>query len=472
MIDHLESVLYTISTNYTAITTATPITLPSHVSRSLNNDLRYVTGTILPGLELLFLESRNCVEYRVVQDLYPAFVKRQLALASTASLASHVRMPEAEYPGLGSAFCITDSQDRDRIRWASDDFAALLGRTPDEVIHGNVATLQGSMDPESSLRMQHAMSRDQECVELVVSRGKDGEPFWNLIYLRPLPGLAGQPRCTLHCYINVSDRIRSSADVLKLLGNGYLGPETASTRSSTGSALSGRSPRSPTPVDQGDEARPSSRGERRGPSRSRSSRRLWNSWRKPPAPHQGPQQTSHNNRSDSALAAPGVHFPEPSLPPLTEGTVPTSPQPQATNMITVYSRILLLKHQPGVKPKLLVSHVSPDALELLNPTITADTILDKDIFKVLSEEGRSPSVTRSFKSSVRKGVLNVGERVTAEIVLGEMRSRKGSVISLGWYSDGSKKEGRRGAMHINCFWTPLREEAGVEWVVLVLVPVG
>lgn len=466
VIDHLESVLYTISSNYTSITSATPIHLPSQVSRSLHNDLRCVTGSIVPGLENLFLESRSCVEQRVVKDLYPAFVKHQLARATTVSLASHPRLPEADYPGLGSAYCITDTQSEDRIRYASGEFAQLLGRTRDNIIHENIATLQGCTNPAASFHMRQAMSKREECAELVISYREDGEPFWNLVYMCPLPDATESGRYCLHSYINVSDKIKTSSDVLKILGNDYLTADTSSGRSSTGSAASVGSRRSNTSRDRSVEGRSSSRDRERDSSRGRSSLRLFNSFRK----SQEPNPLSHHNQSDSALAGPFA-FPEPPLPRLSED-YPPSPAPRL-GAPTAYSRFLLLKHQTGVKPKLLISHASPGACELLDPTLTADAILDKDVFKVMAHQARSPSVNKSFKSSVRQGVLKAGERVTAEMFLPLQRGRKGSVVSLGRSSDVSNRErGRRGMAQVNCYWTPLRGEKGVEWVVLVMIPAG
>lgn len=425
-------------------------------------------GTILPGLDALFLESRNCVEQRVLKDLYPAFVKYKLALATTASLASPSRVPEDEYPGLASAFCITDAQDRDRIQYASDDFGALLGRSHDEIIHRNVAALHGATDPEAALCVKHAMSKERECAELVVGHRKDGEAFWNLVYVYPIPSQTGaRRRCCLHSYTSVSDKIKSSTDILKLLGNETFKAEIASKRSSMGSARSGRSgrSRSSTSGDQSDDGRTSSWDKDTDRSRSRSALRFFNPFRRPV----NVPPASQHNRSDSALAGPGG-FPEPPLLRFCEDRVPSSPQPEIE---AACGRLLLLRHQAGVKPKLLVSFASPSALEILNPTITLESIQDKDIFKVLSEEARSPSVTKSFRSYIRKGVLKAGERVTSEMLLGETRMRTGSVISLpkssGWCSDGGRKE-RRGPMQLNCFWTPLKGDKAVEWVVLVLVP--
>lgn len=397
-------------------------------------------------------------------------MKHKLALATTASLASNLRMPEAEYPGLASAFCVTDGQDRDRIKYASDDFAALLGRSRDEVIDGNVATLQGATNPKAALRMQQCMTKERECLELVVSHRKDGEAFWNLVYICPIPNPAGVRRYCLHAYLNVSDRIRSSADVLKLLANDTFKTDGASGRLSTGSAPSARTgrSRSTTPVDLSDDGQTSSQGKGGSRSRSRSSRRLFNPFRKPA---NVTPQTSHPDKSDNALVGPGG-FPEPPLPPLSESSIPSSPQPDRDSAC---SRIMLLKHHPGVKPKMLIAYASPSALDIVSPTVTLESILDRDVFKVLSEEARSPSVTKSFKSLIRKGVLKAGERVTAEMLLGETRGRKGSVISLprtsGWSSDGARKE-TRGPIQINCFWTPLRGGGAVDWVVLVMVPMA
>lgn len=407
-----------------------------------------------------------------MKDLYPAFVRNKLALATTASLASNIRMPGVEYPGLASAFCITDAQYRDRIKFASDDFGALLGRDRDEVIHGNVATLLGATNAKAALRMQHCMSKERESLDLVVSYRKDGEAFWNLVYICPIPNPAGVRRSCLHAYINVSDRIKSSADVLRLLGNDTFKTDAFSGRSSTASVRSARSgrARSTTPVDQSDDGQSSSSQRKSSRSRSRSSRRLFNPFRKS-APSPNHPQTSHANRSDTWLAYAGG-FAEPPLPRLSEDSVPSSPRPDTDSAC---SRILLLKHNTGVKPKMNVSYASPSALDILNPTIAPKSILDKDVFKVISEDARSPSVTRSFKSLIRKRVLKEGERVTAEILLGEVRGRNRSVISLsktsGWGSDGSRKE-TRASTRISCFWTPLKGEKAVEWVVLVLVPVA
>lgn len=456
--------LYTISSNYTSVTSATPIPLPNQVFRSLQNDLRYVTGSILPGLENLFLESRSCVEQRVVKDIYPAFVKHQLARVTTTSLASHPRLPEADYPGLGSAFCITDSHSEDRIKYSSDEFAKLLGRTRDDITNQNIATLQGCTNPAASFRMRQAMSKREECTDLFVSYRGDGRPFWNLVYICPLPHATESGRYCLHSYVNVSDKTKTSSDVLKLLGNDCLTADVSSERSSTGSAASVGSRRSNTSRDRRNDGRSSSQDKERDSSRNR--HRLFNSfWRTPEPP-----ALSQENESDSALAGPFA-FPEPPIPQLS-GEFPPSPtlRPGAA---TAYNRLLVLKHQTGIKPKLLISHASPGACELLEPTLTAEVILNKDVFKVMAQQARSPSITKSFKSSIRHGVLRAGERVTAEMLLPLQRGRKMSVASMGWSSDGgSSQRGRRGMAQVNCYWTPLGGEKGVEWVVLVMIPAG
>lgn len=443
------------------MTSATPIPLPNQVFRSLHNDLRYVTGSILPGLENLFLESRSCVEQRVVRDLYPAFVKHQLARSTMTSLASHPRLPETDYPGLGSAYCITDSQNEDRIKYASDEFAQVLGRTRENIMHENISTLQGCTNPAASFHMRQAISKREECTELVISYREDGHPFWNLVYICPLPNATESGKYCLHSYVNVSDKIKTSSDVLKLLGNDYLTPDMSSGRSSTGSAGSVGSRRSNTSRDRNDDGRSSSRDRERDSSRTR---RLFNSFRKA----QEPPALTHNSESDSALAGPFA-FPEPPLPQLSD-EVPPIPMPRM-EAATAYGRLLLLRHLTGVKPKLLISHASPGACELMDPALTADAIMDKDVFKVMANHARSPSVTKSFKSSIRQGVLKSGERVTAEMLLPLQRGRKGSVASMGWGSEGGNNQrGRRGMGQVNCYWTPLRGEKGVEWVVLVMIP--
>ncbi|SPN98477.1 uncharacterized protein DNG_01522 [Cephalotrichum gorgonifer] len=456
-VEQLSAVLSNITTHYTSPITATfPVQLPSQVSRSLSADLKHVIGGILPGLENLFLESASCVEQRVFRDVYPAFVKHQLASATTTSLGWNVRLPDVEYPGLGSAFCMTDvNLGENNIKYASDEFISITGCTRDKIVQANDLSLQEYMtDPETSRRIRRAISRKEECVELVVNRRGDGELYWNLAYLCPLPDSSGTPRYYLHSYINLSDRIRTPSDAMQVLGGGSTRWDAPSDGSPE---LAPYRRRASTPFDQSDEGRGQARSRERDIARSRSSRRMFKPFRKA-ADLSGLAHT----RSESALSGSST-LTENTLPPLSEHDTLSHTPPEVK---TAHSRFLLLRHEEGIKPKLVVSHATPSALELLNPALTTEAVLDRDVFKVLAEQAHCPSITKSFKGMVRDG-LSEGRRVTAELSFAAPRSRKGSVISLG----GSRAEvGRRGMVQVNSFWTPLRGEGRVEWVVLVLVP--
>ena len=218
-----------ISTNFTSIAAASPLNLPPQLSRSLNADVKHISRSILPGLEMLFADAKAHVEQRVMKEIYPEFVKHQLSICMKSFLSGDRATTTTfnfEYPGLGDAFCLTDPYKADNpIVYASDGFVNATGYSRSEIIPRNCRFLQGpSTDGASVHRLREAIGKSEERVELILNYRKDGQPFWNLLFVCPLKGPNGKVRFNLGGQINVSESIGSHKDVLRILNGDPTGP--------------------------------------------------------------------------------------------------------------------------------------------------------------------------------------------------------------------------------------------------------
>ena len=204
------------------------------LSKHLNTDIKNVTTSILPGLEVLFLEARCFIEDRVYRDVYSGFVRYQLGLTARLSLASkpsgnpaYTTSPRnwppvpSDFLGLGDCFCITDSLLGDnRISHSSDGFINLTGYSRQEVTR-NCRFLQGPQtDMEAVSRLRDGIKRNEEVVELLLNYRKDGQPFWNLLWVAPLYDSSGKARFHLGGQINVSENVDCNKDILRVLNAG------------------------------------------------------------------------------------------------------------------------------------------------------------------------------------------------------------------------------------------------------------
>lgn len=234
-LETVTSLLSQISTSYTSYAATTPLPFPSLLTKSLNADIKNVTTSVLPGLEILFLEARCFIEQKVWREIYPSFVRYQLSLSLQLSLASKQGLTatvpaydsyvstSGEFPGLGDAFCITDTLLGDnRITHASDGFNQVTGYSRHEIMR-NCRFLQGPQTDRDTLnRLRDAVQKRQEIVELILNYRKDGQPFWNLLYIAPLRDSTGNVRYFLGGQINVSDTISNSKDILRVLNAGAI----------------------------------------------------------------------------------------------------------------------------------------------------------------------------------------------------------------------------------------------------------
>ncbi len=131
------------------------------------------------------------------------------------ALADH----RERYQGLGDCFCMTDPSKADNpILYASDGFISVTGYSRKDIIPRNCRFLQGELtDPSATRRLRASIDNCEETVELLLNYRKNGDPFWNLLYVSPLFNERGEVSFFLGGQINCSTTIHSCTDVLRVL---------------------------------------------------------------------------------------------------------------------------------------------------------------------------------------------------------------------------------------------------------------
>ena len=72
-------------------------------------------------------------------------------------------------------------------------------------------------DPQATRRLRESIDNCEETIELLLNYRKNGDPFWNLLYVSPLLDENGEVVFFLGGQINCSTTIHSCTDVLKVL---------------------------------------------------------------------------------------------------------------------------------------------------------------------------------------------------------------------------------------------------------------
>lgn len=463
------------------------------VSRPLNADIKRIAHSIIPSLESVFFESRAHVENVLAQNVFPGFVKRQLIYCTGAELASDGENDSApEYPGLGTSFCMTDASDsKNSVVTVSEDFEELTGHSLKDIIGQNCHFLQGPFtDPDTVRRIQIAMRDQRECIELILNHHKNGEPFWNLLFLLPLKDSEGTLQYWLGAQINVSECMGTRKDLLQALNAGQ--PLPSDSDSCHGSAVASEQSLCREPVKQGGRSRKNSLVHSRRNSKDHGASRNWFSTfgRKsqpscPPSPPPIPEGV------DSALVAGGKKPNTPQFPPQRFMSRPVSqsyPTPYTYYMVLRCINSGAPADQRQVTPiakkkhssKFMVSFYSDAVLELLS--LSGD-IAQADIFHLLAEKVHSPSITKHFKTSVRESV-DQGESVSLGLLLERGRKRRASTgasnnrptaFDLQSIRGEHGEDRRKSAKHDRVWshWTPLRAATGhMDWVVLIFSPIS
>ncbi|KAK1783075.1 hypothetical protein QBC45DRAFT_153542 [Copromyces sp. CBS 386.78] len=190
-LDTLRCLINHIST-YLEVPATSAIETPYTYPLAFKSNTKQCARNALPSLERLYREAKFAAEERLVNDLYPEFIKSQLADRLRASLS--VPQPflsspsKSTYPGLGNAFCLTDAwKPNNPIVSASEGFLKVFGYERHEILQKNCRFMQGhSTNSDAVRRIRNAILVGQEHTELVVNYRKDGTPFWNFLLVCPL----------------------------------------------------------------------------------------------------------------------------------------------------------------------------------------------------------------------------------------------------------------------------------------------
>ncbi|PMD23290.1 hypothetical protein NA56DRAFT_657347 [Hyaloscypha hepaticicola] len=437
LLDELSQTLGAIHSTYTSPDAPRQINLShAHIKR-ISTDIKQVTQSTLPSLETIFQDAQDHVEKLLVGDIYPRFVKHQVTASATMALADH----RERYQGLGDCFCITDPSKADNpILYASDGFVSVTGYTRKDIIPRNCRFLQGELtDSSATKRLRASIDSCEETVELLLNYRKNGDPFWNLLYVAPLLNERGEVTFFLGGQINCSTTIHSCNDILRVLSvnDDELDQidEMASMRSKPASIRSRTSGRE-------------------GTTKIQSS--FFKSWRKYNAP---PPTSKISVRDEAGMEGELLHR---------VGKLNFKTQVEA--FYTAYSKYLVMTWNPNTHA-LMIKHYSPGVIDMLClnlPNGGIAPIYNKDIFKVLAEHSSSSSssVAKTFKTTVRDA-LRTGIAVSVEAgFLTGFEERKGT----NWF--GAPQEGlRRVEERYVTHWTPLKDEEGrVRMVVLTVAP--
>lgn len=191
------------------------VNVPQGVNEKVNKEIRASTSNVVPSLEEVFTAAQKEVERMIYGDIYPQFVRHQMTLSAAKALGSD----RGKYAGLGDCFVLTDPLKADNpIMFVSDGFVRVTGHPRKDIIPRNCRFLQsGATDRQAIGRIKQAVEKGEECVELLLNQKKNGEPFWNLLYVTPLFGADGKLVFYLGGQVNCSTTIHSTSDVLRIL---------------------------------------------------------------------------------------------------------------------------------------------------------------------------------------------------------------------------------------------------------------
>lgn len=100
----LAGQMATIHKTFVSPGSTTQINVPQTQLRRVHRDMKTLVNQALPNMETVFTELQEQVETMVYQDIYPRFVRHQVALSASRALGSD----RFKYQGLGDCFCLTN----------------------------------------------------------------------------------------------------------------------------------------------------------------------------------------------------------------------------------------------------------------------------------------------------------------------------------------------------------------------------
>ncbi|KAL9623799.1 MAG: hypothetical protein Q9160_002030 [Pyrenula sp. 1 TL-2023] len=406
LLDETMKTISEIHRSFISTNAPTPINLSQPMADQIREDIKTTTSTTLPAMELIFSDAQEQIEDLLATDIYPRFVKHQMTASAVQALGSD----KNKYAGLGDCFVLTNPAIADNpIVYASDGFVKVTGYSRTDIIPRNCRFLQGDYTEKATVRrLRASIDANNESVELLLNYRKDGQPFWNLLYVTPLLDQTGKVAFFLGGQINCSTTVHSSSDVMRVLSTHEGGPDDEDTNSVM-------TPTSAEPVKRYNNLNNLSsrlralRGQRPGLDDANVSREA------------GMEQGLVNQIERMRL------------------------KDQVDTFYTAYSKFIILS-----LPDFLITFYSPSFFEMLclSPT-AAVNFPGTNIFKLLKEH--TTNTSRDLKGKVRTAV-KMGKAISVEASL----MTRHSVV---------RSRSERCKLH----WTPLKDERGaVGWCVLTV----
>ncbi|KAK5727903.1 hypothetical protein LTR17_012326 [Elasticomyces elasticus] len=369
LLEEVSKTIYEIHKDFISTSAPAQINIPEHLLTKVNSQMKTSLTTTMPALEGVFVDAQADIERLVYMDIYPNFVRHQMSVSAARALGTD----RSKYAGLGDCFVLTDPSKADNpIVYASDGFVKVTGYARNEIIPRNCRFLQSRHTDRAAVRrLKNAIDKREESVELLLNIKKNGEPFWNLLYVTPLYDAHGNLAFFLGGQINCSTTIHNASDVLRILG--------ASNEKTDDPVPGTFSPLLSAPPPK--------------PPRARS---FLNAIRGNPRMQMRP------------MATPGMEN------KLVEKLEDMSLKNQMDTFYTAYSNYFLINFST-----FLVSFISPGIADLLFPIKAKKAYhaqaIGNDIFKFLGNHA-SGSLSWEFKNSV-KGALKMGQAISLELKL-------------------------------------------------------
>ncbi|KPF71882.1 hypothetical protein IP69_05300 [Bosea sp. AAP35] len=106
------------------------------------------------------------------------------------------------------------------IIFANDAFLRMSGYSRSETNGASCQFLQGpDTDPESSRKISEALASGTDVAVDILNYRKDGTPFWNAVYISPVPNAQGEVQYYFASQIDATERKKHELDAASLQSN-------------------------------------------------------------------------------------------------------------------------------------------------------------------------------------------------------------------------------------------------------------
>lgn len=103
-LNNLASQMAAIHKSFVSPGSASQVNVSQSMLRRAHRDMKAIVNNAFPSMENVFTDLQEQIETMVYQDIYPRFVRHQVALSASRALGSD----RFKYQGLGDCFCLTN----------------------------------------------------------------------------------------------------------------------------------------------------------------------------------------------------------------------------------------------------------------------------------------------------------------------------------------------------------------------------